>query len=198
MIRTILALLALLLASPAALHAQREPASRGSLDIAGMMSVAVATRDSVIRTRPFSPSLASAAELRDSIVARARAQVGRRYRFGGQSAERGFDCSGLVRWVLASLDIAVPRTAAQQARAGRAIARDTAALRPGDIVTFGRGSRITHIGIYVGDGRFVHASTVAGRVIESPIIRPRDPQIKPWRGARRVVVEGVLIARGGS
>lgn len=197
--RTMLgALLALVLATPAVLHAQRQPfASDDALDIAGVMRVAIATRDSAIRARPFSAWTASSAELRDSIVARARAQVGRRYRLGGQTTERGFDCSGLVRWVLASLDIAVPRTAAQQARIGRAIPRDTAALRPGDIVTFGSGSRITHIGIYVGEGRFVHASTVAGRVIETPLIRPRHARIKPWRGVRRIVDEEVVVASVG-
>lgn len=192
------ALLAVGPATPAVLHGQRRTlAADGVLDVARVMSIAIATRDGAILARPFSARTASSADLRDSIVARARAQVGRRYRFGGQTTERGFDCSGLVRWVLASLDIAVPRTAAEQARIGRAIPRDTAALHPGDIVTFGRGSRITHIGIYVGDGRFVHASTAAGRVIESPLLRPRNAQIKPWRGARRIADEGVVVANVG-
>ena len=46
---------------------------------------------------------------------------------------------------------------------------------------------MSDVGIYVGDGRFVHASSVAGRVIESPVERPVSPLIKAWRGARRVV-----------
>ena len=128
--------------------------------------------------------------LRDSLVARARAQLGRRYVLGGESPERGFDCSGLVRYVLAALHLPLPRTAAQQARAGEMVPKDTARLRPGDLLTFGRGTRVTHIGIYVGGGRFVHASTVAGRVIESDLIRPPARRIKPWRGVRRLVLRG--------
>jgi cell wall-associated NlpC family hydrolase len=95
----------------------------------------------------------------------------------------------LIRYVLAKLDIKVPRTAAQQERLGETVAKDTAELQPGDLVTFGRGSRATHIGIYVGEGRFIHASSAAGRVVESRLIRPPARLIKPWRGARRILAE---------
>ncbi len=154
--------------------------------------------------RPFRAEDAAELALRDSIVAIARAQIGRRYVYGGQTPRRGFDCSGLVRYVMAALQIDVPRTANQQAKVGSAIDADTAALRPGDLLTFGRGKRITHIGIYVGDGRFVHASTKAGRVIETRLIRPPSRGIKPWRGARTVVAlaggapAGVAVADRGS
>lgn len=123
--------------------------------------------------------------LRDSLVALVRAQVGTRYRYGGQSPERGFDCSGLVRYVSSLLDVQLPRTAAQQARVGERIARDTAALLPGDLVTFGSGT-VRHIGIYVGNNRFVHASPTAGRVIESPLVRPPAPRLPAWHGVRRL------------
>ena len=136
---------------------------------------------------PFAAFNASARTLRDSLVALARAQVGRRYRLGGTTPERGFDCSGLVKYVMNALGTEVPRTALEQSRRGEEVARDTSRLRPGDLLTFGNGKRITHIGIYVGDGRFVHASSVAGRVVESPVNRPRAPLIKPWRGVRRVI-----------
>ncbi len=129
----------------------------------------------------------SATGLRDSLVALVRAQVGRRYRYGGQTPERGFDCSGLVRYVSSLLDVELPRTAAQQARVGERIARDTSALLPGDLVTFGSGS-VRHIGIYVGDNRFVHASPTAGRVIESPLVRPPARRLPPWHGVRRLFV----------
>src|SRR5690348_15775946 len=89
------------------------------------------------------------------------------------------------------LHIAIPRTARLQARAGEAVAKDTAQLLPGDLVTFGRGSRITHIGIYVGNGRFIHASTKAGRVIETALIRPPARGIKPWQGVRRIALADV-------
>jgi cell wall-associated NlpC family hydrolase len=127
--------------------------------------------------------------LRDSIVALARAQLGRRYVFGGTSPERGFDCSGLIRYLADALDLDVPRTAAAQARVGDAVAMDPTRLRPGDLLTFGTGSRVSHIGIYVGDGRYVHASTVAGRVIESRLDRRPARGIKPWKGVRRLFAD---------
>lgn len=132
----------------------------------------------------------SARSLRDSLVALARAQIGRRYRLGGASPEHGFDCSGLVRYVMAALQIALPRTAKDQARSGTTVARDTNQLRPGDLVTFGSARRISHIGIYVGDGRFVQASSKAGRVIETPLNRRLVRGVKPWRGVRRVMPPG--------
>jgi cell wall-associated NlpC family hydrolase len=147
---------------------------------------------------PFVAFSRSARSLRDSLVALARAQVGRRYVFGGESPERGFDCSGLVRYLLATFDTRVPRTAAQQARAGAAVDRDTTRLRPGDLLTFGAGKRTSHIGIYVGDGRFVHASSAAGRVIESRLDRRPSRLIKPWRGVRRVLAADSAAVRPGT
>ncbi|MDB4900263.1 MAG: NlpC/P60 family protein [Gemmatimonadetes bacterium] len=145
-------------------------------------------REPIDGPKPFTAWSNSVHGFRDSLVAMARAQVGTKYVRGGQSPERGFDCSGLVRYVMASLHVAVPRTAAQQARYGSAVDRDTTRLRPGDLLTFGKGKRgVSHIGIYIGNGRFVHASSIAGRVIESDTARPRSPLIKPWRGVRRVV-----------
>lgn len=141
----------------------------------------------------------SAATVRDSLVTLARQQLGRRYVFGGATPDKGFDCSGLIRYVLAKLDIAVPRTAAQQESVGATVAKDTAVLRPGDLVTFGLGKRATHIGIYVGDGRFIHASSHAGRVVESQLIRPPARLIKPWRGARRILAgaDSAMAASSG-
>jgi len=136
--------------------------------------------------RPFASFNESARTLRDSIVALARAQVGKRYVYGGESPSRGFDCSGLVQYVAAALHIHLPRTARLQAHVGDAIPPDTSRLLPGDLLTFGNGKTITHIGIYVGDGRMVHASTAAGKVIETKLVRPPARGIKPWRGARRL------------
>ncbi len=139
------------------------------------------------RKKPFAAFSETAIALKDSLLAATRAQVGRRYVFGGTTPERGFDCSGLVRYVMAALKVTLPRTAAQQAVVGTEVPKDTSRLRPGDLLTFGRGKRITHIGIYVGEGRFVHASTTAGRVIESSLSRTRSPLVRSWKGARRVV-----------
>jgi cell wall-associated NlpC family hydrolase len=142
--------------------------------------------------RPFAAFSASARTLGDSLVALARAQIGRKYRFGGTTPEHGFDCSGLVRYVLSIMHVPLPRTAKDQARTGAFVERDTSQLRPGDLVTFGSTRRISHIGIYVGGGRFVQASSKAGRVIETPLNRRLVPGVKPWRGARRVVEPDAL------
>jgi cell wall-associated NlpC family hydrolase len=144
---------------------------------------------SAARRKPFTQWSQSAHNLRDSLVNVARAQVGTRYVFGGTSPNGGFDCSGLIRYVMGALKVELPRTAAQQARIGDEVSPDPTRLRPGDLLTFGRrGSRgVSHIGIYVGQGRYVHASSVAGRVIESDLSRTGSPLIKAWRGARRIV-----------
>ena len=122
--------------------------------------------------------------LRDSIVSLALSQVGTPYVHGGTTPATGFDCSGLVQYVYSRHYVKPPRTAARQARIGAAIRRD--GLQRGDILAFGRDS-VTHIGIYVGDRKFVHASSVAGRVIVSSIDRPPTVQIRPMVGARRVL-----------
>lgn len=157
-------------------------------------SATLAAQDGVRTTPPPEPSkpfLAfgrSALTLGDSIVTLAREQLGKRYVFGGTSPRRGFDCSGLVKYIATALHIDIPRTARMQAQAGEAVAKDTSQLLPGDLVTFGRGSRISHIGIYVGNGRFIHASTKAGRVIETWLIRKPARGIKPWQGVRRLAM----------
>jgi cell wall-associated NlpC family hydrolase len=146
--------------------------------------------------KPFEAFSNSAVAMRDSVVQMARAQIGKRYRTGGVSPDKGFDCSGLVQYVLTALKLNVPRTAKQQATQGLAVTKDTSVLLPGDLLTFGKGKKgvVSHIGIYVGDGRYVHASSVAGKVIESPLDRPFSPLIKIWRGARRVLASNDTAA----
>lgn len=153
--------------------------------------------------KPFAKFSASMESLRDSIVVSVvRNQIGTRYVLGGTTPNGGFDCSGLVKYVMAALHVALPRTAAQQARMGLALGRDTTELRPGDLLTFSRtkDGSVSHIGIYVGNGRYVHASSTAGRVIESPLDRPASPLIRKWRGSRRVVAGATTDAgsRGDS
>ena len=91
------------------------------------------------------------------------AQIGTVYRYGGADLE-GFDCSGLVYFIHQALGLQAPRTAHQQFESSRRIAR--AELVPGDLVFFRfEGSRISHVGIYAGAGRFVHAPQ-SGRTVE--------------------------------
>ncbi|GKT23509.1 C40 family peptidase [Acidovorax sp. SUPP3334] len=88
--------------------------------------------------------------------------VGTPYRYGGNTPEGGFDCSGLIGYVYKSrAGIAPPRTMAQLSDFGQPV--DGSELRTGDLVVFGAG-RPTHAGIYVGDNRFVHAPSTGGEV----------------------------------
>jgi cell wall-associated NlpC family hydrolase len=93
-----------------------------------------------------------------TVVAVAKQYVGAPYRWGGASPS-GFDCSGLVRYVYAQVGVVLPHNAAQQYRLGTPVARDE--LEPGDLVFF---DRLRHNGIYVGDGRFIHARQTGRRV----------------------------------
>ncbi len=124
----------------------------------------------------------------DSVMRMARRQVGTRYSYGGERPG-GFDCSGLVRYVMQAANVRLPRHSAEQARVGEAIPRDVRKLRVGDLLTFGDGGRVSHVGIYVGSGRFVHASSVSGRVVESLLERPSGRGVKPWLGARRLALQ---------
>ena len=82
--------------------------------------------------------------------------VGIPYRWGGNTVVDGMDCSGFVRAVFNLCGVNIPRTSGEQFQTGQAI--DKGDLRDGDLVFFGDSdSRINHVGIYVGDGRFVHA-----------------------------------------
>ncbi|WP_024890894.1 C40 family peptidase [Luteimonas huabeiensis] len=92
-----------------------------------------------------------------TLLQRAMTLLGTPYRWGGTSPERGFDCSGLVSYVFrTALGIELPRVSRDMASAGQRVARDQ--LDAGDLVFFSRrGSRIDHVGIYLGEGRFLHA-----------------------------------------
>lgn len=116
------------------------------------------------RTLPVPPpAVVNGPALGDEIVLRAMAQIGTVYRYGGADLE-GFDCSGLVYFIHQALGLPAPRTAQQQFDSSRRIARHE--LAPGDLVFFRfAGARISHVGIYAGAGRFVHAPQ-SGRTVE--------------------------------
>ncbi|MCW5222591.1 peptidoglycan endopeptidase [Verminephrobacter aporrectodeae subsp. tuberculatae] len=89
--------------------------------------------------------------------------VGTPYRHGGNTPDSGFDCSGLIGYVYRSrMGTAPPRTVAQLSGWGEPVSGSE--LRAGDLVLFGTGPVPSHAGIYVGQGRFVHAPSSGGRV----------------------------------
>jgi cell wall-associated NlpC family hydrolase len=92
-----------------------------------------------------------------SVLQRAMALLGTPYRWGGSDPDKGFDCSGLVGYVFRNaLGIELPRVSREMAKSGELI-NDRAKLAAGDLVFFGRRGRVDHVGIYVGEGNFVHA-----------------------------------------
>ncbi|WP_449467176.1 C40 family peptidase [Stenotrophomonas humi] len=94
-----------------------------------------------------------------SVLRRAMTLLGTPYRWGGTSPDAGFDCSGLVGYVFrTALGIELPRVSREMAsQASSELIRDRSALAAGDLVFFGRRGRVDHVGIYVGEGRFLHA-----------------------------------------
>ena len=86
------------------------------------------------------------------------------YRFGGRNPDAGLDCSGMVAYIFGkAADLKIQGSAADIAHKGREIERSR--LRPGDLVFFNtRNSPFSHVGIYIGDERFVHAPSTNGRV----------------------------------
>ena len=101
------------------------------------------------------------------VVETARQQVGVPYRYGGESP-RGFDCSGLVHYAYARAGIEVPRTTRELLRHARRV--PLSKLRPGDVLFFRVAPpKISHVGLYIGDGRFVHAPSSGKKVSYSSL-----------------------------
>ena len=114
----------------------------------------------------------------DSLKVQAVLALGTPYRYGGRSPESGFDCSGLVAHVFErAWGLPLPRNARAQAALGKPI-RKLQELQPGDLVFYNTRNRAySHVGIYIGDGRFVHAPRPGQKVradsLESPYWRSR-------------------------
>jgi len=94
------------------------------------------------------------------IVQLAKRQLGKPYVFGAASPRSGFDCSGLVKWVYKHVGFKLPHFARSQYEYGKRVARR--ALKRGDLLFF---YRLGHVGIYIGGGKMIHASSAGGRVM---------------------------------
>lgn len=116
----------------------------------------------VQHTPAYGPELPVSLRAND-VLFRALGLVGTPYRYGGNTPESGFDCSGLVGFVFRdAAGLVLPRSSRDIATVDAPQVR-RASLAPGDLVFFG-GKSVNHIGIYVGEGRFVHAPTSGGTV----------------------------------
>lgn len=135
---------------------------------------------SVLLTNAPDRYLATAREL----IMHAMGFLGINYKYGGNTPETGFDCSGLVNYVFSqAAGLMLPRNAQEISRVGETITRDE--LQPGDLVFFNTLRRpFSHVGIYLGEQRFIHAPSRGGQV-EIVDMTQRYWQSR-YNGARRV------------
>jgi cell wall-associated NlpC family hydrolase len=145
--------------------------------LAAVLGVGACSK-TVLDPRDYQTPVGAPTNERGVIAARiAQSYLGVPYIWSGASPS-GFDCSGLVSYVYGRLGVSIPHNAAQQFRFGTPV--DRAELVPGDVVFF---DHLRHNGIYVGDGRFVHATTPGG----VKMARLEDDWFrKRWVGARRL------------
>ncbi len=161
-------------------------ASSSGVELLGMVGFRIGRGRAAGAAGPESST--AAAVLRSTVVTAARAAVGTPYLWGG-SDENGFDCSGLIQHAYAQAGIALPRRSVDQARAGVAVDGRLELLVPGDILTFSEtGGQVSHVGLYLGDGAFIHS---ASRGVMVSAISSSDPAarwwITRWVGTRRVI-----------
>ncbi len=119
------------------------------------------------------------------ITSYALSLIGVDYRFGGSTPDQGLDCSGLIRYVFQqATGLLLPRSAREQARVGESISKDK--LQPGDLVFFNtRRFQFSHVGLYIGDNRFIHAPSAGGAV--QVVSLDNAYWQKAFNGARRIV-----------
>lgn len=140
-------------------------------------------------SKPSKPMIDPSAGL-EEISIQAMSLVGTPYRYGGNTPDSGFDCSGLVRYVVSrAANVNLPRTTEQMGQRGTSL--DRSEVASGDLVFFNTTGRAnSHVGIYVGQNRFVHAPATGGTV------RLEDMGKSYWasryNGARRVVAASNL------
>ena len=159
-----LASLPLAAAPPQATPADRAPPPRTALAarldaLAAAPAIASVSAPAATVASPEAtePQPASLNERIQGILANAVTLLGTPYRWGGATPQSGFDCSGLVGYVFrTTLGIELPRVSRDMAGRGEAVQQRNA-LVPGDLVFFNLRGRIDHVGIYLGDGRFLHA-----------------------------------------
>ena len=182
----------LLAANPPPAVSTIPPTSAPSDPLAAMAPVELATPDSApiaeqlqaLQAASAAPSTSTRVK---TVLQRAFALLGTPYRWGGSSPDGGFDCSGLVGYVFRSIGIDLPRVSRAMANEGVAIT-DRTALAEGDLVFFGRRGRVDHVGIYVGDGKFLHAPRTGRDVTVSSLTSGYWAQ--KYMEARRVAVGG--------
>lgn len=122
------------------------------------------------------------------VLKTAHTQIGKRYRYGGTSPKTGFDCAGFTQWTYAQHGVKLPRTSREQSTFGMRVPKKQ--LRPGDLVFYSwrkRSKRVNHVGIYVGDGKYIHSPRTGQSIrVDSAFDKYHAPR---FRGARRVIFD---------
>lgn len=142
---------------------------------------------------PDTPALALAlptggSPLAQGIIQTALDAMGTPYVWGGTDAN-GFDCSGLIQYAYRRHGIELPRRSSDQAQGGVEVEKKLDALMPGDLLAFGGSpSGVTHVGLYLGDGRFIHSGSAG---VQISVLSPDDQAGRywwqRWVGARRIL-----------
>lgn len=148
--------------------------------------------------RPGPDAPAAPTPVARRVLERAGTYLGVPYRWGGTSPATGFDCSGYVQYVFGREGVGLPRTARQQAVAGSGRPTRWDAAGPGDLVMFAEpGESISHVALYVGRGRILHASASGGGVRYDDLGTRRGRWYRERLTAvRRVTGRGPAVARG--
>ncbi|HEY9190422.1 MAG TPA: NlpC/P60 family protein [Sulfurovum sp.] len=131
---------------------------------------------------------------RQKLLEDAKYFKGGRYVWGGTTPE-GFDCSGYVQYLYRKHNINLPRTAWEQSKKGKNVTREN--LQKGDLLFFltdkKRGIPVTHVGIYLGDGKFIHAASKKDGIIISPI--DHGSYAETFVSARRIIDDNTLLSQ---
>ena len=153
-----------------------------------LLSFAKNSPQSPAVVEPAAPSIEAHQAVSNDILFNAMQLSGTKYRYGGSSPETGFDCSGLIQYVYnKTIGVMLPRTVREMNKMdAQSIAKSE--LKPGDLVIFqARKKYPDHAGIYVGEGRFLHAPSSGGRVRIDELAD--SYWSKRYLGAKRVITE---------
>lgn len=143
------------------------------LSLSTIVACSATPKEDPVYERPGTHSAAKQQTLKKSrhdVIRAAKRMLGKPYRYGGESPDRGFDCSGLVQYSHDKAGISVPRSSRAQLAASRPIALSN--LKPGDLLFFRIGGKPSHVGIYLGGGEFIHAPSSGKRVSKAHLDNP--------------------------
>ena len=168
-------------------YAQPKQATDSAANTASAVTATVVDALDVLVDRLSQTTLNTANTVLDRaqlVVGNALDLIGVRYRFGGNTPEEGLDCSGFVKLVFQkSMGVLLPRRAVEMSQKGESVSPD--ALQPGDLVFYNTLRQPnSHVGIYIGDGQFVHAPSSGGKVRTESMNTAY--WLKRYNGARRV------------